>query len=245
MTYSRSRSPITAARTVRETTGVNSAPMAMMMIAVPLPSSDRIRIEVMMIGSASRTSISRMMTSSVSPSVEARDEADDAAPQEGEKGGQRRDEEHGAGAGHGAGQHVAPELVGAEPVRRAGRLERYARVGRRGALRDERREERHEDPEDHDDEAGHERRAAKQGLDQVAPLASLLECGGGVCLQLLRPEVAVGGKIASTASAAASARSSSISGSAPSSMPSARRSGSEPYGLRGLVHLSRPCGSAG
>ena len=67
MTYSRSRSPMTAARTVRDTTGVNSAPMATMMIAVPLPSSERIRIEVMMIGSASSTSMSRMMISSVMP----------------------------------------------------------------------------------------------------------------------------------------------------------------------------------
>ena len=67
MTYSRSRSPMTAERTVRETTGVNSAPMVMMTIASELPSSERMRIEVMMIGSASSTSISRMMISSVRP----------------------------------------------------------------------------------------------------------------------------------------------------------------------------------
>ena len=38
MTYSRSRSPTTAARIVRLTTGVNRAPIVTMMIAVPLPS---------------------------------------------------------------------------------------------------------------------------------------------------------------------------------------------------------------
>ena len=67
MTYSRSRSPMTAARTVRLTTGVNRAPMVTMMIAVPLPNSDRIRIDVMMIGRASSTSMRRMMISSVRP----------------------------------------------------------------------------------------------------------------------------------------------------------------------------------
>ncbi len=67
ITYSRSRSPMTAARTVRLTTGVNNTPMVRMMIAVPLPNSDRMRMAVMMIGSASSTSMPRIMMSSVRP----------------------------------------------------------------------------------------------------------------------------------------------------------------------------------
>ena len=58
---------MTAARTVRLTTGVNSTPMVRMMIAVPLPNSERMRMAVMMIGSASSTSMPRMMMSSVRP----------------------------------------------------------------------------------------------------------------------------------------------------------------------------------
>ena len=97
------------------------------------------------------------------PPVEARDEADDAAPEQGEDGRQRRDDEHGAGAGHGAGEHVAPEVVGAEPVRRAGRLERRPpRRRAKGLCVINVGEERHEDPEEDDDEAGHEGRAAQQ-----------------------------------------------------------------------------------
>ena len=67
MTYSRSRSPMTAERMVRLTTGVNSAPMTTMTIPSDLPSSERMRIEVMMMGSARSTSTRRMMTSSVMP----------------------------------------------------------------------------------------------------------------------------------------------------------------------------------
>ena len=67
MTYSRSRSPITAERMVRETTGVNSAPMTTMMMNSDLPRNERMRIEVMMTGRASSTSTSLMMISSVIP----------------------------------------------------------------------------------------------------------------------------------------------------------------------------------
>ena len=67
MTYSRSRSPITAERMVRETTGVNSAPITRMRTAYDLPSSEMTRIEVMMIGSARKASTMRIMTSSSRP----------------------------------------------------------------------------------------------------------------------------------------------------------------------------------
>jgi hypothetical protein len=67
MTYSRSRSPMTAERMVREITGVNSAPMTRMRMAYDLPSSEMMRIEVMMIGSARKASTTRMMRSSVRP----------------------------------------------------------------------------------------------------------------------------------------------------------------------------------
>ena len=67
MTYSRSRSPMTAERMVRETTGVNRAPMTTMRMAYDLPSSEMMRIDVMMIGRARNASMMRMMMSSVRP----------------------------------------------------------------------------------------------------------------------------------------------------------------------------------
>ena len=121
-----------------------------------------------------------------------------------------------AGAGHGAREHVAAQVVGAEPVRAAGRLQDGEGVRQRRSLRERAVEKTPMTIQKSTmSAADHERGAAQQRLDEVATLTALLGGGGSV---VCKPATLVGG--------------------------SASRDGSlRPVGGRG--HLSPPCGCAG
>ena len=68
LTYSSPLAEITAARTVRQNTGMLTMPMATMVGPMPLPSTAEIKIASRMEGKAKRMSIRHMMTRSVQPS---------------------------------------------------------------------------------------------------------------------------------------------------------------------------------
>ena len=90
------------------------------------------------------------------PAVVADDEAEDGAENGAEQRGERRDDEDVAGAGDDACENVAPDLVGAEPVRRVGpgedALAGLVRVVRCQALTDDRARHPKDENRDPDEE---------------------------------------------------------------------------------------------
>ena len=68
LTYSRPLAEMTAARTVRQNTGILTMPMATIVGPMPLPSTAEMNMASRMDGKANSTSITHMMTRSTTPS---------------------------------------------------------------------------------------------------------------------------------------------------------------------------------
>ena len=98
----------------------------------------------------------------------AGNDADDAADQHRGEDRDRADDERQAGAPEQAGEDVAPEGIGAEPMRRRGTLQtRQDVLIERVVRRDDRSEQRERDDEQEGDEADPRRRVGVEGADEL------------------------------------------------------------------------------
>ena len=126
----------------------------------------------MITGSASRASTIRPRMSSTSPREVAHDQPQRRAQHRAEQGRRRRDDQDVAGAGDDAREHVAAELVGAEPVLAGRRLEHVAGWSRRDPGGQPGLTDRAEHPEADDDRADDEASSTAQQRAQRLPRAA-------------------------------------------------------------------------